>query len=44
MSPFSNDPRDIAPIAPSHFLTVRLITRVPEPKLTLNPDNRLGAL
>lgn len=43
LSPLSNDPHDLNPITPSHFLIGRALTTAPDTNYLLTPDNRLSA-
>nr|CAI5841724.1 unnamed protein product [Callosobruchus analis] len=40
----SNDPNDLNPISPSHFLIGRAITTIPDPNLTKIAEHRLPRL
>jgi hypothetical protein len=42
LTALSNDPNDLAPLTPGHFLIGTAITAIPEPNLTVIPQNRLS--
>lgn len=41
LSPISDDPNDLSPLTPGHFLTMEPLTGFPEPDVTHIPLNRL---
>ncbi|XP_025831267.1 uncharacterized protein LOC112904716 [Agrilus planipennis] len=41
LSPISNDPNDLNPLTPSHFLIGRKLSSIPEPSLLETKENRL---
>lgn len=42
LSPLSNDPNDLLPLTPAHFLVGESLTAVPDPDLCHIPENRLS--
>ncbi len=42
LTPLSNDPNDLSPLTPVHFLTGRPLTALPHPDLLSVPSNRLS--
>lgn len=42
LCPLSDDPEDVSPLTPAHFIIGEALTSVPEPSLTSTSENRLS--